>query len=67
MMHERPTPNKETISNLTIQCLGKYSSTSYIIAAFMLASGHPGLEMKLWSYHSLYRAVELHTQKRACP
>ena len=36
---------KENISHLTVQYLGKYNS-SYITAAFTLASGHSGLEIK---------------------
>ena len=41
------TKNKENIFHLTVQYLEKYSSTSYITSAFTLASGHPGLEIKI--------------------
>ena len=34
--------------------LGKYSGTSYTIAAFTLASGHPGLELKRLYFSVLY-------------
>ena len=33
------------------------SSTSYITAAFTLASGHPGLQIKIWYYCTLYNSV----------
>ena len=44
--------------NLTVQYLENYSSTSYITAAFMLASGHPGLEIKILYYCTLYSTVK---------
>ena len=44
--------------DFTVQYLEKYSSTSYIAAAFMLASGYPGLEIKILHYCTLYRAVQ---------
>ena len=50
--------NEENIFNLTVQYLEKYSSTSYITAAFMLASGHPGLEIKILYYCTLCSSVQ---------
>ena len=47
----------ENIFNLTVQDLEKYSSTSYITPAFMLASGHHGLEIKIPQYCTLGSAV----------
>ena len=44
---------KSNIFNLIVQYLEKYSSTSYIIAAFMLASRHLGLEIKILYYCTL--------------
>ena len=43
--------------------LALLSSTSYITAAFMLASGHPGLEIKILYYCTLYSTVHKSTQK----
>ena len=45
---------KRNIFNLTIQYFEKYSSTSYLTAAFTFASGHDGLEIKLLYYCILY-------------
>ena len=50
--------------------LARLSSTSYITAAFMLVSGHPGLEIKI--YTTLYTTVVVvqppsHTQLFATP
>ena len=62
------TKNKENIFNLTVQYLEKYSSTvqqlallsstSYITAAFTLASRPPGLEIKILYYCTLYNTVK---------
>ena len=41
---------QENTFNLTVQYLENYSSTSYIIAAFMLTSRHPGLEIKMLGF-----------------
>ena len=49
--------NRENIFNLTVQDLEKYSGTSYITPAFMLASGHHGLEIKIPQYCTLGSAV----------
>ena len=43
--------------NHPVQYLEKYSSTSYTTAIFMLASGHHGLEIKIWYYCTLYNSV----------
>ena len=45
---------KKIFFNLIIQYLEKYSSTSYTTAAFVLASRHPGLEIKTMYYRTLY-------------
>ena len=47
---------KKTFFNLTVQYLEKSSSTSYITAALTLASGHPGLEIKIL-YLCLYTVL----------
>ena len=59
IIHTKQTQKiKENIFNLIIQYLEKYSSTSYITAAFMLASRHPGLEIKTLDYGTLYSNVQ---------
>ena len=44
-------------TNLIGYYLVKYSSTSYISAAFTLAFGHPGLEIKVLYYCTLHSTV----------
>ena len=44
--------------NPTVQYLEKYYSTSFIAAAFTLASGHPGLEMKILGYCTLCSIIQ---------
>ena len=39
-------------------CLALLSATSYITAAFMLASGYPGLEIKILYYCTVYSTVQ---------
>ena len=56
--------NKEKVKKIflvfyTLQCLEKKSSASYSTAAFRLASGHPGLEIKIPDYFPLYTTVML--------
>ena len=70
IIHKKQTnaKNKGNIFNLIVQYLEKYSSavqqlallssTSYITAAFTLASGHPGLEIKILYYCTLYSTVQ---------
>ena len=43
-----------------VQYLEKYSSTSYqyITTGYLLASVHPGLEIKILYYHTLYSTVQ---------
>eukprot|EP00069_Balaena_mysticetus_P012739 bmy_07525T0 len=41
-----PLPPLLPVNTVIVQYLEKYSSTSYTTAAFTLASGHPGLEIK---------------------
>ena len=41
--------------------LALLSSTSYTAAAFMLASGHPGLEIRLLHHCTLYSTVKYTT------
>lgn len=54
-IHKKQTQNlKKTVLVLTMQYLGKHSSTSYITAAFTLASGHPGLAEKTLRYCTLH-------------
>ena len=60
-----PGKPKGNIFNLTVQYLEKYSSTSYITASFTLASGHPGLEIKILYYCTLYSTVQYSTQKHS--
>ena len=65
--------NTENIFNLTVyypemcsstvQQLALVSSTSYITAAFTLASRHQGLEAKLLHYCTLHRTAQEGTQK----
>lgn len=50
IIHKKQIKYKDNIFNLTVQYLEKYSTTSYISAAFMLASAHPGLEIKIPCY-----------------
>ena len=58
-IHKKQTQNlKKTVLVLTMQYLGKHSSTSYITTAFMLASGHPGLKIKTLYYYTLYGTVK---------
>ena len=55
---KKPTKNKGNVSNLTVQYLEKYSSTSYITTAVMLASGHPGLKIKTLYYCTLHGTIK---------
>ena len=41
-----------------IALFSRHTSTSYITTAFMLASGHPGLEIKILYYYTLNRTVQ---------
>ena len=43
--------------------LEKLSCTSYISSTFMLASGHPGLKIKISYYCTPYSSVQQSTQK----
>ena len=64
-MHRQQTKNKENIFTLIVQYLEKHSCTTYIIAAFTLASGHPGLEIKILYYCTLYRSIQEGTEKHS--
>ena len=41
-----------------IQYLEKYNRTRYITPAFMLASRHPGLEIMILYYCTLYSTIK---------
>ena len=56
---------KANIFRLTVQYLEKYSSPSYITTAFTLASGHPGLEIKILYCCTLYGTVQQSPQKHS--
>ena len=58
LRHRKQTQKIKNIFNLKVQYFEKYSSTSYIAAAFMLASRHTGLELKILYYCVLYSPIQ---------
>ena len=69
IIHKKQTQKIKNIFNFAVQYLEKHSSTvqqlallsstSYITAAFMLASGHPGLEITILYYCTLHSTVKV--------
>ena len=58
IIHKNKQKIKKIFFNLIVQYLEKYSGTSYIPAAFMLASRYPGLEINILYYCPLQRTLQ---------